>query len=236
MRSCLYKMETSSLSCQVIDLGLIQYEAAHSLQKELVEKRKASQIPDTLLFLEHPHVITLGRSGDYTHLLASPQGLQLAGVAFHETDRGGDITYHGPGQLVVYPIFDLKCWHKDIHHFLRTLEDCVIQVLKEYDIQGGRRAGATGVWVGEEKIAAIGMRTSQWVTSHGLSFNINPELKYFKLIIPCGIRDKGVTSLKKILGRNVAMEEVKEHLMRAFGNSFGRRMVTEFSDVHPLTC
>jgi lipoyl(octanoyl) transferase len=228
-------METSSLTCQVIDLDLIQYEAAFTLQKELVKKRKADQIPDTLLLLEHPHVITLGRNGTYSNLLASPKELELRDVEFHETDRGGDITYHGPGQLVAYPIFDLKSWHLDIHLFLRTLEECVLGVLKEYDIPGSRRVGATGVWVGDEKIAAIGVRTSQWITSHGLAFNINPDLKFFDLIIPCGIRDKGVTSLKKILGINPPMEEVKERLMKAFGLFFGRRLIREFSCIHDIT-
>jgi lipoyl(octanoyl) transferase len=235
MRSRLDEMETSSLTCQVIDLGLIQYEAALSLQRELVVKRQASQIPDTLLLLEHPHVITLGRSGNFDHLLATQKELQMRNVEFHETDRGGDITYHGPGQLVIYPIFDLKSWHKDIHLFLRTLEDCIIQVLKGYDITGSRRAGATGVWVGDEKIAAIGVRTSQWVTSHGLAFNINPDLKYFDLIIPCGIRDTRVTSLKKLLGINTPMEEVKERLMKAFGLFFGRTVLREFSCVRNFT-
>jgi lipoyl(octanoyl) transferase len=209
-------------SCWVFDLGILNYADAFLLQRELVRRRKEQSIPDALLLVEHPHVITLGRSGNLAHLLVDESDLLKLGVEYFQTDRGGDITYHGPGQLVVYPIMDLKDWLKDIHLFLRTLEDCVIKVLGDFGISAGRIPGATGVWVYKEKIAAIGVRTSQWVTSHGLALNVNPNLDFFDLIIPCGIRDKGVTSLERLLGSPQEMVDVKSRLVRHFMQLFNR--------------
>jgi lipoyl(octanoyl) transferase len=164
----------------------------------------------------------LGRRGKLANLLVDETALQKRGVDFHVTDRGGDITYHGPGQLVAYPIMDLKYWHKDIHLFLRTLEECVIKVLSDYGIPAGRIPGATGAWVNQEKIAALGVRTSHWITSHGLALNVNTELNFFDLIIPCGIRDKGVTSLQRLLGAPQEMALVKARLAGHFGVLFNR--------------
>jgi lipoyl(octanoyl) transferase len=210
----------SARFCQIMDLGLLDYTQSLDRQRQLVEKRKQNSISDCLLLVEHPHVITLGRAGKLAHLLADEDLLRQRGVEFLNTDRGGDITYHGPGQLVAYPIMDLTKWHKDVHLFLRALEETIIHLLAEYGISSQRVAGATGVWVGDEKIAAIGVRTSQWVTSHGLALNVNTNLDYFSLIVPCGLTNKGITSMKKLLGQAIPMREVKERFCRHFGAVF----------------
>jgi lipoyl(octanoyl) transferase len=211
--------------CQVYDLGLISYSRGVDLQKRLVLLRKQREIPDCLLLLEHNPVITLGRTGRREHLLADARRLEELGVEFHSCERGGDITFHGPGQLVLYPILDLQEWHKDIHLFLRTLEECLLQLLHQQGIGGERLPGSTGVWVNHKKIAAIGVRTSQWVTSHGLAFNVNNDLDFFKLIIPCGIADKGVTSLAMETGQEQSMALIKPKVGHHFGSCFGREMV-----------
>jgi lipoyl(octanoyl) transferase len=212
------------IPCRILDLGIVNYAQGLAIQREMVENHKGNDVSDSLLLVEHPHVITLGRSGKLAHLLASAETLRQQGVDYYETDRGGDITYHGPGQLVAYPIMDLKCWHRDIHLFMRTLEECVIQLLAGYGIQSQRIPGATGVWVGHEKIAALGVRTSQWITSHGLALNVNTDLSFFSFIIPCGLAKRGVTSLAKLLGRDLAMAEVKERFCDHFGRIFERTM------------
>jgi lipoate-protein ligase B len=211
--------------CRVYDLGLVQYSEGVELQKKLVRQRKQREIPDCLLLLEHSPVITLGRSGQKEHLLADATRLEELGVEFHESERGGDITFHGPGQLVLYPILNLQEWHKDIHLFLRTLEECLIRLLHEEGIPGERLPGSTGVWVKHQKIAAIGVRTSQWVTSHGMAFNVNNVLDFFKLIIPCGISGKGVTSLTMETRREPSMPLIKQKISRHFGGCFDRTMV-----------
>jgi lipoyl(octanoyl) transferase len=201
----------------------VPYAEAAELQARLVEERRAGTIPDTLLLLEHPHVITLGVRGDggRSHLLATPETLASRGVELHETGRGGDITYHGPGQLVGYPIVDLKPDRCDVHRYVRDLEDVLIRTASDYGITAGRIDGLTGVWVGDEKLAAIGVRIARWITSHGFALNVTTDLDYFKLIIPCGIAERGVTSLSRLLGRPVAIDEVSARVAGNFAKVFG---------------
>ncbi len=201
----------------VEDLGTIGYAAAWDLQRALVERRKARQVPDTLLLLEHPHVFTLGRSARQEHLLARPPEVEV-----HSTNRGGDITYHGPGQLVGYPILDLSALRKDVVWYVRSLEEALIAALAEFGIAAGRRAGLTGVWVGTGKIAAIGVHVSRWVTSHGFALNVHPDLRYFQCIVPCGIRQYGVTSMERELGGAPEMQSVKLAVARRMEQQFRR--------------
>jgi lipoyl(octanoyl) transferase len=202
-------------------LGHLGYAAAWELQRELVAARQAGATPDTLLLLEHPPVITLGRSGASEHLLGSDAELERRGVAFVETDRGGDITFHGPGQIVGYAIVDLAARGRDLHRYLRDLEAVLILALAEFGIRGGRIDGLTGVWVGDAKVAAIGIRVSRWVTHHGFALNVDTDLSYFDLIVPCGIADRRVTSMGALLGRTVDRDGVEEALGRAFRSVFG---------------
>jgi lipoyl(octanoyl) transferase len=204
-------------------LGLVPYDAALTLQKQLVEERKAQRIPDQLLLLQHPPVITLGvkTRDDRTHVLASPAELAAQGVELVETGRGGDVTFHGPGQLVGYPIIDLNPDRRDVHRYVRDLEEVLIRVAASFGIAAGRQPGLTGVWVGDEKLAAIGVRIARWVTSHGFALNVATDLRHFDLIVPCGIRDKGVTSLERLLGRPVPMDEVETATIAAFTAVFG---------------
>ena len=203
-------------------LGLVPYADALTLQKHLVEERRHGRIGDVLLLVEHPHVLTLGVRGDggRSHILAAPDVLGSRGVEVHETGRGGDITYHGPGQIVGYPIIDLKPDRCDVHRYVRDLEEVLIRVAADYGLTGERVAGLTGVWVGGEKIAAIGVRIARWVTSHGFALNVTTDLDYFNLIVPCGIADRGVTSLSKLLGRPVDPGEVEDHLVQRFTEVF----------------
>jgi lipoyl(octanoyl) transferase len=203
-------------------LGLIDYQAGLDLQAVLVEDRRAGRISDTLLLLEHPPVITLGvktRHGD-KHIVASSEELALQGVTVHETGRGGDVTYHGPGQLVGYPIFDLKPERCDVHRYVRDLEEVLIVALREFGIEGVRVKGLSGVWVGpeglERKIAAIGVRISRWITSHGFALNVATDLRHFQLIVPCGIADRGVTSVEAELGHAAPMAEIEGAIVRGF--------------------
>ena len=207
---------------EVKRLGLVPYEQALALQKQLVEDRKAQRIPDQLILLQHPPVITLGVKSrdDRTHVLASPDELSRQGVELFETGRGGDVTFHGPGQLVGYPIVDLNPDRRDVHRYVRDLEEVLIQVAASFGISAGRQAGLTGVWVGNEKLAAIGVRIARWVTSHGFALNVATDLRHFDLIVPCGIRDKGVTSLERLLGRPVPMAEVEAATITAFAAVF----------------
>jgi lipoyl(octanoyl) transferase len=207
---------------EVRRLGLMPYGEGLALQRSLVEERRAGVIGDTLLLLEHPHVITLGVRGDggRSHLLAAAETLASRGVELHETGRGGNITYHGPGQLVGYPIFDLKPDRCDVHRYVRDLEDVLIRTASDYGIQAGRIEGLTGVWVGDEKLAAIGVRIARWITSHGFALNVTTDLDYFKLIVPCGIADRGVTSLSRVLGRRVDTSEVAARIIEHFAKIF----------------
>jgi lipoyl(octanoyl) transferase len=207
---------------EVRRLGLTPYADALALQRELVEERRAGRIGDVLLLVEHPHVLTLGVRGDggRSHILASTEMLARHAVDVHETGRGGDITYHGPGQLVGYPIIDLKPDRCDVHRYVRDLEEVLIRVAADYDIEAGRVPGLTGVWVGSSKLAAIGVRIARWVTSHGFALNVTTDLEYFNLIVPCGIADRGVTSLAALLGRPVDRSEVEDRVIRHFAAVF----------------
>ena len=200
--------------------GLVDYAAALELQRERVAQRKAGTIPDTLLLLEHPHVYTLGRNARQENMLASSEFLASRGAQVFHTDRGGDVTYHGPGQLVGYPILDLTRHRRDISWYMRSLEEVFIRTAQDYGIEAGRSAGAAGVWVGNDKLAAMGVHLSRWVTSHGFALNVNTDLRYFEWIVPCGLQGKGVTSLAKLLGRTVPMQEVTEHVVEHFGEVF----------------
>jgi lipoyl(octanoyl) transferase len=205
-------------SCALRQLGRIDYGAALELQQRLTTERKQGLIPDQLLLLEHPHVITLGRNGDMKNLLAGDDILARAGIAFYPTDRGGDVTYHGPGQLVGYPILDLRDWKRDVGAYVRAVEEIIILTLAEYGIEAGRIPKLTGVWVGERKIAAIGVHLSRWVTSHGFALNVSTDLSYFQYIVPCGLT-KPVTSMAA-LGVRASLDEVGAKLAVHFARIF----------------
>jgi lipoyl(octanoyl) transferase len=204
------------------------YGDAWALQKRLVAARKANAIEDVLLLCEHPHVITLGRNGKREHLLASEHVLKQKGVELHTTDRGGDITYHGPGQIVGYPILNLGAIRRDVVWYVRMLEEAMIRATAEFGVSAGRLEGKTGIWVRaaaiEEKLAAIGVHISRWVTSHGFAYNVSTDLRFFDLIVPCGIADRTATSLEKILGRSIERKEVAPQLVKHFGEVFGLEM------------
>ena len=211
-------------SCSVIDLGLMGYAEAWELQKRIVAARKAGSIEDVLLFCEHPHVITLGRSGNRSNLLAGDSILRQKGIEYFETSRGGDITYHGPGQVVGYPILNLGAIKRDVVWYVRSLEEVMIRATADFGIAAQREAGKTGIWVGEgaaaEKLGAIGVHISRWVTSHGFAYNLATDLRYFDLIVPCGIAERKTTSFEKLLGRCVSLNEVKPRLATHFGEIF----------------
>lgn len=220
------------------DLGTIDFKEAWEVQENLLQKAVSCKMANRetaihlqhrpehhLLFCEHPHVYTLGKSGHEKHLLVNDEWLKTKNATYYRINRGGDITYHGPGQLVGYPILDLDQFYNDIHLYLRNLEEVVIRMLAGYGIKGERINGLTGVWVDAEtknarKICAYGVRCSRWVTMHGFALNVNPSLEYFNYIVPCGITDKQVTSMEKELGRKVAMEEVKERMLHCFSEVF----------------
>lgn len=201
---------------RVLDLGLKPYKEIWLYQKKLQKQRINKQINDTLIFVEHLPVYTLGKNADNNHLLQSRD----KSVEVFNVERGGDITFHGPGQLVCYPILDLSHYKKSISWYMRTLEQIIINTLEEYDLIGERITGLTGVWVNEEKIAAQGVKISRWVTMHGFSLNINPDLLFYDGIIPCGIFHHGVTSLELLLGKKINMKEVKEIIIKNFNNYF----------------
>ena len=205
------------------------YEQALELQRSLVEARKAERIPDQLLLLEHPPVITLGAKvrNDRSHVLASEEALDEAGVELFEAGRGGDVTYHGPGQLVGYPIIDLRPDRCDVHRYVRDLEAVLIDAAARFGVQAHRAEGLTGAWVGRDKLAAIGVRISRWITSHGFAFNVSTDLTHFGLIVPCGIPDRGVTSLERLLGTAPPMVEVEDAVVRSFAAVFGREAAAE---------
>ena len=207
---------------EVRRLDVVPYAEALALQRELVEQRRAGRIGDTLLLVEHPHVLTLGVRGDggRSHILATDEELAARGVSVYETGRGGDITYHGPGQLVGYPIIDLKPDRCDVHRYVRDLEDVLVRTAAAYGIEAGRVEGLTGVWVGREKLAAIGVRIARWITSHGFALNVTTDLDYFSLIVPCGIADRGVTSLARLLGRPLDTLELTNRVVDNFSKVF----------------
>jgi lipoyl(octanoyl) transferase len=214
--------------CWEVNLGLVSYGRALELQRRCVAARKAGLIPDVLLLCEHPHVITQGRNGKRENLLASERLLEQMIVEFHSTDRGGDITYHGPGQLVGYPIVDLAAMRRDVRWYACQLEEVMIRAAAFFGIPAGRNPGKIGVWVGgpadAEKLGAIGVHLRRWVTSHGFAFNVSTDLRYFDLIVPCGIAGCRSTSLEKLLARPVALAGVAPVVTELFGELFGREM------------
>lgn len=198
-------------------LGIVSYGDALEMQAELVRRRRAGEVPDTLLLLQHPHVITKGTGTRPENILLDEAERSRRGIELFDAGRGGDVTYHGPGQLVGYPILDLKPDRCDLHHYLRDLEEVLIRVLGSYGIEAGRREGMTGAWVGDRKLAAIGVRVSSgWITSHGFALNVSTDLSYFGAIVPCGIQEYGVGSLESVLGRPVPMAEVEERVESTF--------------------
>jgi lipoyl(octanoyl) transferase len=210
------------LKCEWQEPGRVEYGSAFALQQQLVAQRKAGAIPDQLVLLEHPHTITLGRNGHTENVLAGEDILARAGIAFHATDRGGDVTYHGPGQIVGYPVLDLREWKRDVGAYVRAIEQVLIDTLADFGIQAGRIPKLTGVWVGESKIAAIGVHISRWVTSHGFALNVSTGLQYFQYIVPCGLA-KPVTSMAQ-LGCANSWAEVADRLAGHFGRVFEREM------------
>src|SRR4030066_509372 len=202
------------------DLGFIEYKEAWDLQKEIFSKRVSGEVEDYLLLLEHPNTYTLGKTAHKENLKGSEHYLKENKISVYDIDRGGDITYHGPGQIVGYPIIDLNNWFKDTHKYLRALEEVIIKTCSEYGLDCGRNPKHTGVWKDDRKIAAIGIKVSRWITMHGFAFNVNTDLNLFNGIIPCGIQDKSVTSLSKELNIEISIQEVKEKLLKNFSDVF----------------
>jgi len=216
------ELVTAAAVCKLRDLGRMRYTEAFALQQQFVERRKRGEIPDQLLIVEHPHVVTMGRNGHDENLLCAPEWLDRAGIEFHRTDRGGDVTYHGPGQIVGYPIFDLREWKRDVVAYVRGLEQVLIDALAEFGIPAGREAGATGVWTAEGKIAAIGVHISRWVTSHGFALNVDTDLSYFRYIVPCGL-SRPVTSMRA-LGCQADRKRLMAAIARGFERVFDREV------------
>ncbi|MGE5681408.1 MAG: lipoyl(octanoyl) transferase LipB [Bacillota bacterium] len=209
------------------DLGTIEYDKAWDLQRKTFELRRNGNIADTIYLLEHPNTYTLGKVTDKSNLISSEEFLKEKKISVFEIDRGGDITYHGPGQIVGYPIIDLKEWKEDTHQYLRGLEEVIILTCSDYGLNAGRVDKLTGVWIENRKIAAIGIKVSRWITMHGFAFNVNTDLSLFNGIIPCGIKDKEVTSLSKELSREITLNEVKEKLIKYFCEVFGYKEVNQ---------
>jgi lipoyl(octanoyl) transferase len=209
-------------------LSVVPYAEALEMQRALVEERRAGRIPDVLLLLQHPPVITLGIRPDASraNIVATPERLAELGVDVRETGRGGDVTYHGPGQIVGYPILDLKPDRCDVHRYVRDLEEVMIRVCADYELTAGRIKGLSGAWIGAEKIGAIGVRISRWITSHGFAFNVTTNLDHFRLIVPCGIGDRGVTSVERATGRTVSIDAVEGAFVRHFTDVFDRAVTT----------
>lgn len=203
-----------------LDAGFMEYPAAYRVLHTLSMKRIAGSVKDTLMLVEHGHTLTIGRSGGFQHIMVPPDQLARLGIKVYEVDRGGNITYHGPGQLVGYPVLDLNRRGKDIHRYVRQLEEVIIKSLARYGIRAGRRENHPGVWVGRDKIAALGVAVQKWVTKHGFSLNISCDLEHFRLIVPCGITDGGVTSLARLLGKEPDFEEVSRLVRDMFANVF----------------
>lgn len=207
----------------IVDLGRTRYHPAWQLQKDLVSRRADEAIPDTLLLTEHEPVITLGRGAERQNLLASPEELKSRGVDLHEVERGGDITFHGPGQAVLYPIIDLRKRGRDVRRFLRDLERFVVQTLADVGLEAGVKEGLTGIWVDDHKVGAIGVAVSRWVTYHGVAINVTTDLDYFELINPCGITDYPVGSVAQLVGREIKVAHFNDLLVRHFADYFGYR-------------
>ncbi len=210
----------TSRTLLVSDLGLIDYKKAWDLQKELFEERQNSVKDDILLLLEHPHTYTLGKTADRSNLIGNDEFLRKKNISVYDIDRGGDITYHGPGQIVGYPILNLAFWEKDTGKYLRGLEEIIIRVCRDYGVDCSRKEKYTGVWIEDRKICAIGIKVKNWITMHGFALNVNTDLSLFDGIIPCGIKNKQVTSLQKELGKEIDISEVKEKISGHFKSYF----------------
>jgi len=218
----------------VVNLGLTDYKSAWDLQRCIAKLRADDAVPDVLLLTEHNHVYTLGKTSDVNHLLAHDEELKNTGTEVYHIDRGGDITYHGPGQLVGYPILNLNSYYLDIHRYLRDIEEVLIQSLSHFGVDAHRDPEFTGVWAGPDKIAAIGVKVSRWITMHGFALNVNTDLSYFDRIIPCGIFHKGVVSMERILGKQVLLQEVAEIVAQKFGDRFETEIIsTTVDDILP---
>jgi lipoate-protein ligase B len=208
-----------------LDLGTTDYDAAYDIQLRLHGLRQAGEVPDTVLALEHPPCITVGRAGRRESILASEEKLRAAGLTVHATNRGGDVTYHGPGQLVLYPIVALDGYGRDVHAHACRLEQVLIDTLASFGVEGKRRKEYPGVWTAQGKIGALGLRVHRWVTMHGVALNVSPDMSYFSLIVPCGIEDEEVTSLVQILGHDLESAVVKTKMREAFGRVFGVSLI-----------
>ena len=219
-----WKMEQKTL--KYCDLGFIDYKEAWDLQQEIHKKRVSTEVDDFLFLLEHPNTYTLGKTAHKENLIGSEDYLKKNQISVYDIDRGGDITYHGPGQIVGYPIIDLNNWFKDTHKYLRALEEVIIRTCSDYGLECERDEKHTGVWIGDRKIAAIGIKVSRWVTMHGFAFNVNTDLNLFNGIIPCGIQDKSVASLRNELKTEIDINEVKEKLLKYFAQLFNYAKVT----------
>lgn len=224
----MFFINSIQLNAIVLDLGKADYKEVWDLQKKVHLYKQKKKFEDVIITVEHEPVYTLGKTGNRNHILISDEEMKQRGISYYEIDRGGDITYHGPGQLVVYPVFDLNNHYKDTHRFLRDLEEVVIKTLKEYNINSHRIEEYTGVWVGEEKICAIGIKVSRWITMHGLALNVNNDLSYFNKIIPCGIFEKGVTSMKKTLGKEIDIVNLSLNIVNKFADVF------KFDDINRM--
>jgi lipoyl(octanoyl) transferase len=221
-------------SCDAVWLGRVSYDDGLAIQEGAVAERTSGGSEDRLFLLEHPHVYTLGRAANEANVLFSEPQLAGIGAGLYHTGRGGDVTYHGPGQLVGYPVVSLKPDRCDVHRYVRDVEDVLIRVAAEYGIEAARVPGLTGIWVGDEKLAAIGVRIARWVTSHGFALNVTTDLSYFGAIVPCGISDKGVTSIERLTGRKVALDEVAERAAFHFGVVFERTVTFRNAVGHDL--
>ena len=220
-------MSSADHTVSVFDMGRTRYADAWEIQQNLWDLRHRGLTGDVLLFTEHEHVYTIGKGGDENHVLANDDELIRTGAEMFRIDRGGDVTYHGPGQIVGYPIIDLSQMIPDIHRYLRDLEEVIILTLRDFGIEAGREEGMTGVWVGGEKVAALGVKVSRWITMHGFALNVNTDLSRFDRIIPCGIFHKGVTSMERLHGGPVALSDVEVRLVHAFGQVFHADMKSE---------
>ncbi|HWP42146.1 MAG TPA: lipoyl(octanoyl) transferase LipB [Blastocatellia bacterium] len=205
-------------------MGRVEYGDGLRRQEEAVARLRAAEGDEQLFLLEHPHVFTLGRGAESANILATPEQLAEKAIEVFETGRGGDVTYHGPGQLVGYPIMNLRPDRMDVHRYVRDIEEVLIRTIADFGIRGGRIKGLTGVWVGNEKIAAIGVRIARWITSHGFALNVNTDLDYFRMIVPCGITDKGVTTISRIVGEEIALEAVASSVAAHFADVFEREV------------
>lgn len=219
---------------RVSTLGVVEYEDGVELMDELRGQLLSGEVPEQFLLLEHPPVVTLGRNAGDANLVLSPEALARRGIAFHRTGRGGDVTFHGPGQIVGYPVLNLDPDRRDVRRYVRDLEEVLIRTLADYGIDSGRIPGLTGVWVGDLKVAAIGVRISRWITTHGFAFNVGTDLSYFDVIVPCGIRDRGVTSVSRLLGRDVPLPEVREKVIRHFAEVFDRDVAVRGPDTESV--